>query len=65
MRYISCIRLFVLHGKECCPGAKGHENLIVPSSDKARENGRKGGKAWLSVEKPVVVDEVNRELFGK
>lgn len=25
--------------------AKGHENLIVPSSDKARENGRKGGKA--------------------
>lgn len=45
MRYISCIRLFVLHGKECCLGAKGHENLIVPSSDKARENGRKGGKA--------------------
>ena len=25
--------------------AKGHENLIVPSSDEARENGRKGGKA--------------------
>ena len=25
--------------------AKGHENLIVPSSDEARKNGRKGGKA--------------------
>lgn len=25
--------------------AKGHDNLIVPSSDQARENGRKGGKA--------------------
>ena len=28
-------------------------------------SGRKGGKAGLSVEKPVIVDEVNRELFGK
>lgn len=45
MRYISCIRLFVLHRKECCPGAKGHENLIVPSSELARKNGRKGGQA--------------------
>lgn len=25
--------------------AKGHDNLIVPTSDKAREIGRKGGKA--------------------
>lgn len=25
--------------------AKGHENLIVPSSELARENGSKGGKA--------------------
>lgn len=28
-------------------------------------SGRKGGKAGILVEKPVIVDEVNRELFGK
>ena len=45
--------------------------ILQPACHKATDkpylvllSGRKGGKSGLSLEKPVIVEEVNRELFG-
>lgn len=41
----SAAALFLFDRKGHSPVSKGRENLIVPSSDEARRNGSKGGKA--------------------
>lgn len=45
--------------------------VLQPAHNKAEEkpylvlvSGRKGGKSGLSIEKPIIVNEVNEELFG-
>lgn len=45
--------------------------ILQPAHNKATEkpylvllSGRKGGKSGLVIEKPVIVEDVNRELFG-
>ena len=46
--------------------------ILQPACHKAADkpylvilSGRKGGKSGLSLEKPVIVEEVNKELFGE
>lgn len=46
--------------------------ILQPACHKASDkpylillSGRKGGKSGLSLEKPVIVEEVNKELFGE